>query len=114
MIDRSKLEALSIESLIKLKAIIDETMAKRKRSLLRPGRMATFVNSRNGDTVRIMIDKVGPKNIAGYVVAPDGAHMLKSRWRVNPEFLTPWVEPPKPVVKPLGVGADRPAAAPQW
>ena len=114
MIDAAKLNALPDEVLFKLKAQIDKAVEIRKYKLLVTGKTATFTCSKTGETIRIMINGRGPKNITGYRIHDDGRHDLRAKWRCHPEFLTPCFEPKKPVAKPLGVGADAPVAMPGW
>jgi len=111
---QDKLRAIPDDALIELKQRVDEEFKRRRPNLLRVGRQATFESSKTGETVRILITGKGPKNYLGTRCDEYGNPIggRGAQWRVHPDFLTPVLPKKAPPPKQLGVGNDRPAAAP--
>lgn len=105
-----KLNSLPIETLFKLKKQFEEACANRRHELFKVGRQATFpTNKRPSGICRIMITKLGPKNVFGYEIDEHGTHLTRSTWRVGPGVLEPVFDKPKALI-PVGGVKDRPAS----
>lgn len=114
MIDKSKLEALPVEVLFKLKAAVDEVANKKKRALLQTGAIATFTDTRNGEVLRVIVNKFMVKNVNCTELDSSGMPISNKRWRIHANNLLPYFPPAKPKMPAKGVGADKPAQAGAW
>lgn len=106
-----KLQSLPIETLFALKKQLDAACESRRYELFKVGREATFpTNKVNSGVCHIRITGLGPKNVSGYRIDEQGNHLMKEKWRVSPNLLTPIFDKPK-VAQPLRTAGDMPTNA---
>ncbi|MDR9847070.1 hypothetical protein [Herbaspirillum huttiense] len=86
MID--KLKALPIEKLLELQDALKSVIEQKRRGFVRPGATVIFDN-KMGEPTQLFIQRVNPKSVTGYEVAPDGKHLPNKIWRVSPGLLRP-------------------------
>lgn len=99
--DLSKLNGLSLESLLKIKAYIDEILDARQDKTIRIGSYGTFLNAKTGETIKCYVDRVNRLSLGVTEVKPKPGR----KWRVSVSaFRLSYVEskkysPPTPKVK---------------
>lgn len=103
--DLSKLNALSTDTLAKMKAHIETVMASRLDTRPIPGRNATF--SSNGETITVRLERRNTKTMSCVELSPKAGR----KWRVSHDMLK--VVPverttPTPIAAP--VAPHRPAS----
>jgi len=107
-----KLKALPDDALVRLKMQVDEEFKLRRGRIFAPGKLASFYSEKHDRDILLKITGKGPKNYLAHECDEYGNPIGRGQWRIHPGFLMPVLPKQKPVVAPIGVGKDRPAAAP--
>jgi hypothetical protein len=111
---KSKLLALPIDALFKLKAEVNAIAEQRRHEVFKRGRLVKF-DDKAGVELIGRIESVGPKNLMVQVLDEKGYPKIGrgGKWRCHPSFCQPVFGDPfaKPAPKPLFTANDRPALA---
>lgn len=111
-----RLNGLSTESLNELKEKIDAILKDRRSLAMQIGSLVSFENSRDGERVYMVIDRINTKSISGKKIDPQTGIATKQQWRVSHGLLRmettpPWAPKPAERPKPAPVGSDKPRSA---